>query len=120
VNAVALSRIRVAAYRFLTERCDLYAPSRATLPDGTQPPPDLVASDVPCRVITIGKRYVSASSVVGGQESMKDTYRLELKHTTVVDVGYEVVYKGQRFEVIVIEADVTDDVWLTALMTRFR
>lgn len=121
MRSTTLARIRNAAYAFTSDTCDIYRPS-LTIGRGGAPNEDLqpVALDVPCRFITIGKRYVSQADVVGGLESMHDSYRVSVHYDIDIRAGDEIKVAGQTFQVTAIEEDVTEAVWATALVSRRR
>ena len=77
LNAAIRARLRSQTEKYLKDTCLIEVQSDVTGEFGDQPIAwQIVASDVPCRVITAGYQNSSRAGLVGQQESMMDLYKL--------------------------------------------
>jgi hypothetical protein len=81
---------------------------------------EVIASDVPCRVIRAKVPNASSQTVVGSQEAMVELYRLECPYQTVFAVDNRVTVNGAVYQVVQVEDKLTDSAFAGAVVTRVR
>jgi len=79
----------------------------------------VVASNAPCRVITVGStRGTSAVNEAGAQENLQQEYRLEVTVDIALSVNQRVMVDGEQYNIVRIEKALTDELFHQAIMTR--
>jgi hypothetical protein len=82
---------------------------------------EIVAEDVPCRVIRAKVPNASSQTVVGSQEAMVEMYRLECPYDTTFAVDNRVTLSdGSVYQVVQVEDKLTDSAFAGAVITRVR
>lgn len=82
---------------------------------------EVVATDVPCRLIRAGTRTTGSSNNAGGRESLTDRFRLILPVGTVISTDYRVRMADETiYQVVDVEAALTDGAFVAAVVTRAR
>lgn len=122
-SARTINIVRKNVNEMLTDTCTLYVESGAT---GIMGEPlhtlELVAEDVPCRVIRASQQFGKSSVVaVGSQEAMVELYRLECPYDTTLTV--DMVAKlsdGSMYQIVGIEDKLTDSAFAGAVISRVR
>lgn len=106
----------------LTETCTIQRESagRGTMGE-TVHVWDTVAVDVACRLIRAGQGASKAiAEAVGTQEILVDEYRLITPAGTPLNTDYRVVVGGKTYQVMKVDDDLTDEVFVSAVMIRVR
>ena len=114
--------VRRAGNEMLTDTCVLSRKSMATGNMG-EPLPVLtiVATGVRCRVIRAKVPANSSQQVVGSQQAMVETYRLECPYDTAFVVDDVVTLNdGTVYQVVNVEDQLTDSVFAGAVIMRVR
>lgn len=113
--------IQRTAEAFMTQRCTIEQEREAR---GTFGEPvrvwDVVAVDVPCRLITATDTRRGMTSVIADQEVMEDSYRLIVPYRTPLAVDQRVMVAGATYEVSGILDGRTDAVDVQAVIIRMR
>lgn len=113
--------VRRSVNGMLTERCTI---ERETGTTGLFGEPvqswSAVAEDVPCRLITVGRRNSSETQVIGSRESVVDAFRLICPQDTAFAVDDRVSVGGRRYQVVTVEDDLTDAAYVAAIVVRER
>lgn len=113
--------VRRSVNAMLTERCTI---ERETGGTGLFGEPvhawEVVAEDVPCRLITVGRRNSGETQVIGSRESVVDAFRLICPHDTAFTVDDRALIDGRRYEVVTVEDDLTDAAYVAAIVVRER
>jgi head-tail adaptor len=82
---------------------------------------EVVASNVPCRLIRAGLKSTGSSNIVGGRESLLDRFRLILPVGTDVSADYRVRMADETiYQVVDVEAALTDATFVAAVIMRVR
>jgi hypothetical protein len=90
---------------------------------------EVVASDVACRMIRAGARSTGTNNVEGGREALTDRYRLIIPVGVVTDTNGRLIIgadcrvtmaDGTVYEVVDVEAALTDAAFVAAVVTRTR
>ena len=119
MEGLLLNKIRVEAARYLSETCVIEQEIHTV---GAYGDPirawALVASEVPCRLIIARRSDLSAVSMSAGRETMERVYRLVVPHGTTLDVDYRVTVGGAIFTVMRVEDQLTDAVFVQAILAR--
>jgi len=122
-SARTMAVIRRSGGEMLTDTCSLFVESGATGALG-EPLHDLelVASGVACRVIRARTPSGGTQMVVGSQESMVETYRLECAYDQALAVDMVAVLdsSAESYRITSIEDKLTDSVFAGAVITRVR
>lgn len=77
---------------------------------------EVVAVDVPCRVISVGQRYGSGVAEVGAAETMKREYRLSLGLSVELSTDMRVTINDVVYQITRIETQLTDEVFQHAII----
>lgn len=121
LNSRMLGILRTVTAKYLKETCTI---ERETLAEdnfgGRKHAWETVASDVPCRVITVGNRQESRGQDVGSQETLVDTYRLIVPYGTSLETNMRVTVGGLVYQVVSILSDRTDETDVQATLIRVR
>lgn len=80
----------------------------------------VVAANVPCRLITLNRSNRSLVEEIGSQDVMFDSYQLVLPATQEIERDYRVTINGERYSVTRIESSLTDLAFKQVLITRKR
>jgi hypothetical protein len=118
----ALARVRRNVEAMLTDTCSI---ERETYSKGTMGEPlhtfEVVAEDVPCRVLQAGRGYGSNYMEVGGQEALRELTRVVLRRDAEFVVNDRIVMAdGRTYLVIDAEDALTDSAFVDAVCTRVR
>jgi hypothetical protein len=118
----ALARVRRNVEAMLTDTCSI---ERETYSKGTMGEPlhtfEVVAEDVPCRVLQAGQGYGSNYAEVGGQEALRELTRVVLRRDAEFVVNDRIVMAdGRTYLVIDAEDALTDSAFVDAVCTRVR
>jgi hypothetical protein len=82
---------------------------------------EVLAADVPCRLIRAGARTTGSNNDAGGREATTDRYRLILPVGTEISMDHRVVMAdGDTYEVVDVEASLTDAAFVAAVVSRVR
>lgn len=79
-----------------------------------------IGTNVPCRLIRIDAGQDKQASIVGGQETLTDQYRLIIPAAQTVDVNYRVLIAGDTYTIIGVQTDLTDRTFNAVLLSRQR
>ena len=105
----------------LTDRCTIQRQTGAT---GTMGEPlnqlELIASDVPCRVIRAKTPNANSQMVIGNQKSMVERYRLICPVDTDFRVDDVVTVGDDIYQVVDVEDKLTDAAFAGGVVTRVR
>lgn len=119
VSPQIVAMIRRETANFLTQRAQF---QRETTARGEYGEPlhtwEVVASNVPCRLIRLGRRNESGIEEAGGAETMKAEYRLSVPTTTPLAADMRVVVDGLTYGVVRIETQLTDEAFHAAIVNR--
>lgn len=119
VNATLRAQIKGMTDAQLTDTCVI---EQETETRGSMGEPiivwELVAANVPCRVIKPGQANTNAGDIVANQETLQDLYRLIVPNTVALGVDQRVTTDGFVYNIVRIETALTDDVFHMALITR--
>lgn len=119
VTDATIQRARVMVRRFLSQTCVI---SRETAARDEMGYPmhstEVVASDVACRVISLGRVNSSQAGDVGSQETLTQRYRLILPHGTSIGADYTVTVDGVDYVIDGVVDDWSQAVDVQATMTR--
>ncbi len=116
-----LNRIQTHLETFLTSSCTIEAETDSVGPYGEPTHGwSVVAEDVACRVIDARKTGGSASTEVGGQEAMVDTFRLIVAAGTALAVDQRVTVGSDVYQVVALVTSRTDGADGQAVITRVR
>lgn len=114
-----LAKMRAAVRRMLTDRCTIERETHTTGAYGDVVRAwALVASDVPCRIITARRTDLNAASLTAGRETLSAVYRIALPHDTALQADDRITVNGQVFGVTRIEAAQTDRAYVSAIIAR--
>lgn len=117
----ALNRVRSNATRMMQDTCTVLAEVEAQDSFGASiKNMQTIADNVPCRLSTLTAQNLTASGLVGSQESMKDTYQLIIKQGTALAINQKVVINNLTYSVIALITELTNDVFESAVVTRQR
>lgn len=121
LNNTSLIRIRNIAARWLKDTC-IIERDIETLDELGSPVHgrEVVAQDVPCRVITSGRRGDSAAEIIGSAETLKEIYKISVPSSVELDVNYHITVNSIRYSVVRLETALTDEVFTQAIITRHR
>lgn len=116
-----LAMVRGSVQPWLKDRCTIERQSE-TLDELGSPVHswEIAAENVPCRVITSGRKSDSAADIIGSAESMTDIYRISLPTTVELDIDYRITVGGQTYIVVRLETALSDEVFTQAIITRHR
>lgn len=113
--------VRRSVNAMLTERCTI---ERETGGTGLYGEPvhawEVAAENVPCRLITVGRRNSGETQGIGSRESVVDAFRLICPHDTAFAVDNRVKIDDRRYAVVTVEDDPTDAAFVTAILVRER
>ncbi len=117
-----IAKVQQNVNAMLTDRCTLSRKSDAT---GLRGEPlnatEIIASNVPCRVIRSKVPSDNAQQVIGSQKSMVERYRLICPVGTAFVVDDVVTLAdGSVYNVVNVEDQLTDSVQASAVITRVR
>lgn len=115
-----VAMIRRCTARFLTQTCTVER-QKATPTDALGDRShiwEIVAQNVPCRLIMAGQRTGSAVVERAMQEQMRDEYRLIVARTVALDVDMRVTVAGVTFDVVRIDTALTDEAFHSAILNR--
>jgi len=119
VSSGTLASIRRRAAGFLSDTCDI---SRLLATFGKMGESlqeyDNVASSVPCRLVKAGQQSLGLVQVTGAQETLQERYLLAVPHGTSIQPDDRVTHGGVTYDVVTIEAALTDKVFTQAIITR--
>ncbi|GEM_PF-1077672 len=114
-----LNKLRRIGRRFLTERCVIEREMHTVGAYGDAIRAwALIASDVACRVITARRSDLSGVALINGRETLQSTYRLTLPHDTELGVDDRVTINNTIYHVVRVETDLTDRVFVSAILAR--
>jgi hypothetical protein len=122
VSSQTLAIVRQNVGVMLTDRCTISRES-AAVGDMGQPlhEDEVLASDIACRVIMAGSRTTGSNNVAGGREALSDRFRLILPVGTDISADYRVTMAdGTVYEVVDVEAGLTDAAFVAAVVMRAR
>lgn len=122
ISARTMAKVRGNVGATLTDSCTI---QRETEGVGAMGEPlhefEDMASEVACRLIRAGTKTAGTSNVEGGREATTDRYRLILAVGTVISADYRVVMSdGLEYEVVDVEASLTDAAFVAAILVRAR
>lgn len=119
---MSLAKIRKRAYAFLEDRCviERQRQERGSMGQPIAPAWDVVASDVPCRLVMAGRQLNGMDAVVGSQEALVERYKIALPYDAVVDVDYRITVNGEAYGVVSVERILTAKVFVQAVVTKVR
>ncbi len=124
INDVTRAMMRAAAEALMTDTCTLEVGADAIGEYGEvlSEHYTVVASNVPCRVITIGNRFKEKVGRVGEREVVTDIYRLVTPHDTALAVDQRVTLDsdGSRWQVVDLVTERTDDESAQAVIVRLQ
>ncbi len=114
-----LSLFRQSAVRYLTERCTIERESKTTGTYGEQTRVwTLIAQAVPCRLVIARRSELSGVETVIDGETMASFYRIALPHNTTLSPDDRITVNGAVYGVVRIESELTDRVFLSAILAR--
>ena len=121
LNSFALLSIRNSSRRWLKDTCTIERDTE-TLDELGSPIPgrEIVAENVPCRMITSGRRGDSAAEIIGSAESLKEIYKIAIPSSVDLDINYFVTVKTITYSVVRLETALSDEVFTQAIITRHR
>lgn len=123
-----MGRLRREVSRWLTDRATIYkeTENRDVLDEPTKTVV-VIASDVPCRVLTGGETLFSGGISAGDDDEMSlDRVRIVLPYGTVVDPGdnegwdFRIQVSGRVYRITQIRDNRTDAVDVQVLAARIR
>jgi len=123
VSNRTLAIIKRRVNTFLTETCTI---GRESGLKGAMGEPlhgvEVVAADVPCRVITLGQSSTRTEyESVGSAEAMVERWRLICPAGTSFAVDNQVVLSdGRVFQIVDVDDRLTDQAFVAAVMVRAR
>jgi hypothetical protein len=80
----------------------------------------VVGADVPCRLIMLNNSNQSMINELASQDTMLDSYQLELDPSQEIERDYRVTIGSERYTVTRIESGLTDSAFKQVLITRKR
>lgn len=121
-SARTINIVRKNVNEMLTDTCTLYIESGAT---GTMGEPlhtlEIVAENVPCRVIRSKTPSLGTMQVVGGQEAMVETNRMEFPYDQSLAVDMVAKMSDDNmYHLVSIEDKLTDSAFAWAVVSRVR
>jgi hypothetical protein len=126
VSRAILNSVKTGTARFLRQarcRIEQQATTRGELGErigGWE----VVADDVPCRVITIGQERNSSRQEIAHLDALVDSYRLSVPPGTHLGDGMRVVVYGSAldgvYNVVNVRTDHTDEVERQAIITKVK
>jgi hypothetical protein len=121
-SARTLAKVQENVGAMLTDTCTIERETTATGDMGQElHESEVVATDVACRLIRAGLKSTGSSNNAGGIESLLDRYRLILPVGTVISTDYQVrMADGTIFQVVDVEAALTDAAFVAAVVVRSR
>jgi hypothetical protein len=121
-SARTLAKVQENVGAMLTDTCTIERETTATGDMGQElHENEVVATDVACRLIRAGLKSTGSSNNAGGIESLLDRYRLILPVGTVISTDYQVrMADGTIFQVVDVEAALTDAAFVAAVVVRSR
>lgn len=104
--------------QFLTDRCTIeQAVTAADAYGGSAQTWTIVRADVPCRVITEGTR-AGATAPTGDRDSLRQSYRLVVGPDVQLGIDQRVTHEGIVYDVVAVQANLTDEVFRSAVIVR--
>lgn len=121
LNNSFLAHMRATAAKLFTDTCTIER--ETTTRDrygGTINEWEVLSTGTACRLIQAGQFNTAANALVGGQETLPDTYKLVVSKSITLDVNYRVTVNSQVFYVVRLETDLTNEGFHAALVSRQR
>lgn len=116
-----LQQLRAAARMWLKDRCTIEVETSAV---GEMGEPlegwDVVADDIPCRVIKAGWSNADMTEIIGSQETMAEMYKAALPVGTPIGIDQRLTVGGATYDVVHVETALTDAVMVHAWIIRRR
>ena len=121
LNDILLLQIRTSAARWLKDVCTI-SHDTGTLDElgSVVSGSTIVATNVPCRIIKSKTTSSSTAAIIGGAETLREIYKIAIPTTYQLDVDYQITSGGVTYDVVNIEAALTDGIFTTAIITRHR
>lgn len=120
-SARTLAIVQRNVNEMLTDVCTIKRQTGAT---GTMGEPlnqlELIASDVPCRVIRAKTPNANSQAVIGSQKAQVERYRLICPVDTAFRVDDVVSVGSDVYQVVDVEDKLTDGAFAGAVITRVR
>jgi hypothetical protein len=120
-SARTLAIVQRNVNEMLTDVCTIKRQTGAT---GTMGEPlnqlELIASDVPCRVIRAKTPNANSQAVIGSQKAQVERYRLICPVDTAFRVDDVVIVGSDVYQVVDVEDKLTDGAFAGAVITRVR
>lgn len=119
VSPQIVAMIRRETASFLTQRARVERETAARdALGGPTHAVEIVADNVPCRIIKIGRRNDSAIEEAGSAESLKDEYRLIFGRGVALGTDMRVVIDGLTYGVVRIETQLADEAFHACIINR--
>ena len=121
LNTISLSGIRNSSRRWLKDLCTIER-DIDTLDELGSPVSgrEIVAENVPCRLIKNGSTSNSAAQIIGSAETLRETYKIAIPSSYDLDIDYHITVNGITYDVVTLETALTDEVFTQAIVTRHR
>lgn len=121
LNDILLLQIRANAARWLKDTCTI-SRDTGTLDELGSPVSGstIIATNVPCRIIKSKTISSSTAAIIGGAETLREIYKIAIPTTYQLDIDYQIASGGVTYDVVNIEAALTDGIFTQAIITRHR
>lgn len=81
---------------------------------------EIVAENVPCRIVKNKSFSASTATIIGSAEALTETYKIAIPSNYDLDIDYYITSNAITYEVVSIEAALTDGIFAQAIITRHR
>jgi hypothetical protein len=119
-----LGSMRAAADSLMTDTCtiDVQAEATGDMGEVLYDQYTVVATDVKCRVITVGQRFGTSIVDLGNRETLVEMYRLVCPYDTALAVDQRITLDsdGSQWQVVTLLTERTDSVDAQAVITRIQ
>ena len=121
LSASTIAKVRGNVSVMLTDSCTIERETSETGDMGQELHEwEVLASDVACRLIRAGTKSTGSNNVEGGRESLTDRFRLILPVGTDISTDYRVMVGEDYFQVVDVEAALSDQAFVAAVVVRAR
>lgn len=118
LNARTRAVLKTAVNMYLNQTCMITVDSISTDSYGAEThTTQVAAASVSCRLI---RATPSDAAIVGNQETMADTYRLIVREGTALAVDQRVTVDNITYNVIGLVTGLTDNLYESAIVRRYR
>jgi head-tail adaptor len=111
--------MRRAAGKFFTDTCTI---EREMTTRGAAGEPlhgwQIVAEDVPCRLISVGTQTTSNIGEAGSAETLQHEYRLIVERAHALTVDMRATVNGVTYYVVQVVTSLTDEVFHSSIVQR--